>query len=228
MERKIVDFRCVWGMEKVSLLVAKYVQGGLYIGLAALTEDGEEPFCDMTVNLDGCRIGKNEAFINADMARDLLGFIREQELGEVLPLKERSGYCEYSLVRFDMDRLREFDPDGVREYLGMVSGNAPEGEKNMCLPDIVLLEKPGTEGLTRTEAMDLFDMLAENEACPLEIENPCGGSCAMGFITPAAAGKLGHDYSGLAESVGELMVNAALESPDLFHEFRGLKIYLGR
>lgn len=35
--------------------------------------------------------------------------------------------------------------------------------------DIVLREKPGNEGLTRNDVIDLFDILSDTEAYPIEI-----------------------------------------------------------
>ena len=44
----------------------------LYIGMITHTEDGEEPFADMTVNLPGYSLDPGEAFISGDISKDLL------------------------------------------------------------------------------------------------------------------------------------------------------------
>ena len=38
-------------------------------------------------------------------------------VGVLLPEEGFSGYCTYAKVAFDMERLREFDPKGMEEYL---------------------------------------------------------------------------------------------------------------
>ena len=54
----------------------------LYIGMITHTEDGAEPFADMTVNLPGYSLDPGEAFISGDISKDLLRFIKENKLGE--------------------------------------------------------------------------------------------------------------------------------------------------
>ena len=57
----------------------------------------------------------------------------------------------------------------------------------MAKYDIALLEKPGEDGLTRTEIEMLLDKLDTKpnplSVYPIEIENSAGESSAMGFIT---------------------------------------------
>lgn len=116
MEKR-VPFKWEFGDVEVSLWVSQYVQGDrLYIGLIVHDKDGAEPFCDMTVNLPHYPLRKNESFISHEMSTDLLRFIDENNLGVVQPRVGRSGFCEYALVEFNLDRLREFDPRGVENF----------------------------------------------------------------------------------------------------------------
>lgn len=94
--------------------------------------------------------------------------------------------------------------------------------------DIVLIEKPIEEGLTRTNCMDMFDMLKGIEAYPIEIENPCGISLAMGFIGQAAADRINYDYKDLFDYLKSILADMELESEDDCYEFQNLDIYLGR
>ena len=96
--------------------------------------------------------------------------------------------------------------------------------------DIVLKEKEAEYGLTRSEALDMFDMLNENEAFPLEIlakEHEC---LAMGWITPKAADKIYFDYeaSGLNTFVANILDDMENESDDCQYSFKGLSIWLSR
>ena len=59
----------------------------------------------------------NEAYISGSFSREKLHFIKKHELGVLLPEEGFSGYCTYAKVAFDMERLREFDPKGMEEYL---------------------------------------------------------------------------------------------------------------
>ncbi len=116
-EKKTVPFKWELGEEKVSLEVGSYAYGDrLYIGVICHSEDGPEPFSDMTVNLPAYSLEPNEAFINGDISKDLLAFIKENKLGKVLPYKLQSGYGRYSVVAFNLDKLREFDAKGVDEF----------------------------------------------------------------------------------------------------------------
>lgn len=94
--------------------------------------------------------------------------------------------------------------------------------------DIVLLEKPEEEGLTITDIQDLYALLNDTEAYPIEIENFNGGSIAMGFIIPAAADRIDFEYDKLKEFIGNILADMTLESPAHQYEFEGLSVYLTR
>ena len=116
-EEKKVPFKWEYGEETISLQLGMYANNQrLYIGMITHTEDGAEPFADMTVNLPGYSLGPGEAFISGDISKDLLRFIKENKLGKVLPYQVRSGYGKYSAVAFDLEKLKAFDPKGVAEF----------------------------------------------------------------------------------------------------------------
>ena len=116
-EEKKVPFKWEYGEETISLQLGMYANNQrLYIGMITHTEDGEEPFADMTVNLPGYSLDPGEAFISGDISKDLLRFIKENKLGKVLPYQVQSGYGKYSAVAFDLEKLKAFDPKGVAEF----------------------------------------------------------------------------------------------------------------
>ena len=85
-EEKKVPFKWEYGEETISLQLGMYANNQrLYIGMITHTEDGAEPFADMTVNLPGYSLDPGEAFISGDISKDLLRFIKENKLGKVLP-----------------------------------------------------------------------------------------------------------------------------------------------
>ena len=110
-EEKKVPFKWEYGEETISLQLGMYANNQrLYIGMITHTEDGAEPFADMTVNLPGYSLDPGEAFISGDISKDLLRFIKENKLGKVLPYQVQSGYGKYSAVAFDLEKLKAFDP----------------------------------------------------------------------------------------------------------------------
>lgn len=116
-EVKKVPFKWELGEETISLEVGQYAYDNrLYIGITGHKEDGPHSFADMTVNIPAYSLEPNEAFISGDISRDLLRFIKENKLGKVLPYKVRSEYGQYSVVAFDLEKLKEFDPKGVAEF----------------------------------------------------------------------------------------------------------------
>ena len=51
-----------------------------------------------------------------------LSFIRKYKLGEVLQRVGHSGFCDYRLVRFDLEKLAEYDREGVKKFLAEQEG----------------------------------------------------------------------------------------------------------
>ena len=97
--------------------------------------------------------------------------------------------------------------------------------------EIVLIEKPGCEGLSKSEVMDLYDMLSSHEAFPFEIGDINGNSTAMGFITPQAARELDYEYSQESELgyfISEILDDMEKESDDCTYIFKDLRIWMSR
>ena len=86
----------------------------------------------MTVNLPAYSLEPGQAFISGDISKDLLRFIRENKLVKVLPYKVHSGFGTYSVVSFDLNKLKEFDPKGVAEFKKAwnISDKKPVRKKN--------------------------------------------------------------------------------------------------
>lgn len=94
--------------------------------------------------------------------------------------------------------------------------------------DIVLLEKPDTDGLTKANCMDLYDMLKESEAYPIEIPNFNNNSMVIGFITPTAAEELKYEYEKLTQYIQQILGDIALENEMGYYTWQQLDIYLSR
>lgn len=113
---KTLNLRSQFGEEYVvSLEINTYLNNGcLYIGLV---EQGEypEPYGDLTVNLSG-KAPDYCGYVDLNNMPELEKFIAENDLGEFTGLTQRSGFCEYPLYLFNVDKLRELCPDGMQAY----------------------------------------------------------------------------------------------------------------
>ena len=85
------------------------------LGIYAYTR--KEAYGMVTINLSGLSVNKNEEFIESNTKDSGL----EQKLideGIIKKVKRTVKYNmgKYDLVVFDMEKLKEFDPSGVKEY----------------------------------------------------------------------------------------------------------------
>lgn len=70
------------------------------------TEDGE-PFCNLTVNImDGVAEGEYQ-YVDTNNCPWALDFIESNNLGYSTGIVGYSGYCEYPLVKFNLENIRE-------------------------------------------------------------------------------------------------------------------------
>lgn len=95
---------------------------------------------------------------------------------------------------------------------------------------LVLHEKPICDGMTRTEAIDLIDMLGDHEFLPIEIEAKFHESIAVGFITMEFADKLNFDYevSNLNAFIANILNDMDNEHDGCIYTFKDCNIWLTR
>lgn len=117
-EEKILDYNWEFGKEKVRLSIDAYTSGGtIFIGLESCDENGIwEEFGDLTVNLPHEYTEPDEAFISNFGSKDKIRFIEENGLGRKMRGEGHSGFCTYAKVAFDLERLRELDPEGMERF----------------------------------------------------------------------------------------------------------------
>lgn len=116
-EIKTLGYDWEYGHEELALEVAAYAYGNrLYIGLLHQEEGQMESFANLTVNLPYSEAEINEAYIEDFASKSKLAFIKKHKLGKILPEMGFSGYVRYAKVAFDLERLAEFDPEGVERF----------------------------------------------------------------------------------------------------------------
>ena len=140
--------------------------------------------------------------------------------------------CNYSAITFlDWDGF-EGTRVGVsvdNAFYGVFDYNKNQFESNY---ELVLLEKPGTEGLSAEECKSLIDIKLKSidGIYPIELEAYEHECSAMGFITSEAANKVDYDYesSGLHQFIASILDDMGNESKTCEYEFKGIRIWLSR
>lgn len=122
MDIKSVPFHSSFGEHELTVTVCSYAQNGrLAVSLLCKVDDFWEPYAFLTVNLPKEPLQANEAFIkDFDENTGLLDFVLKNQLGTLCPDRGRSGRCTYPKIAFDIEKLREFDPEGTEKYLHKV------------------------------------------------------------------------------------------------------------
>lgn len=116
-EQPILGYDWEMGHEEIKLEIGTYYTGkGLYIGMLAKEDGVWESFSDLTVNLPFERSDVHEAFIQDFGSKEKLKFIQKHKLGKILSERGHSGFCTYAKVAFDLKRLEELDPEGMKRF----------------------------------------------------------------------------------------------------------------
>lgn len=116
-EQPILGYDWEMGHEEIKLEIGTYYAGkGLYIGMLAKEDGVWESFSDLTINLPFERSDVHEAFIQDFGSKEKLKFIQKHKLGKILSERGHSGFCTYAKVAFDLKRLEELDPEGMKRF----------------------------------------------------------------------------------------------------------------
>lgn len=70
------------------------------------TTDGE-PFCNLTVNITDGVAGEEYQYVDTNNCPWALDFIKSNDLGTPTGIVGYSGFCEYPLVKFNLDKIKE-------------------------------------------------------------------------------------------------------------------------
>lgn len=127
---KQLDMRSSFlGEVTLELKINSYMNNNrMYIGLVQVDEGVPEHFADLTVNInapcpDYC------GYVDTNNCPDLEEFIKKHNLGEFTGIVGSSGFCNYPLYMFHVDKLRKVAPDDMEHFERTVMGFVPEREK---------------------------------------------------------------------------------------------------
>ena len=109
--KKVLKFKD----NELFLQVSQYRNNG---NLAILAYTREEPYGDITINLSGFSVDKGEGFIDALTKDSGLEekLIKEGIIKEVMTTVNYN-MGKYDFVVFDTEKLKEYDPVGMEQYL---------------------------------------------------------------------------------------------------------------
>lgn len=130
MEReKLIYHSKYTGDSEVQLDIQTYQNNGrIFIGLITDEEGYPEPFADMTVNIDA-PAPNYCGYLDTNNLSNVERFVCENDLGEFTGLTGRSGFCEYPLYLFNVDKLRELCPEQMAAYEHSIGVTGKEQEK---------------------------------------------------------------------------------------------------
>lgn len=100
------------GEESVTLRVTEY-QNNKSLAISLMCYEG--PYATITVNLpdrQSACLRKNYAFVDTNNCPWAPEFIEKYDLGLDTGLVGYSGYCEYPLYEFNLDKLKQIEADG--------------------------------------------------------------------------------------------------------------------
>ena len=125
---KQMTYESKWGEVTVELTMSRYAGSG-NIFLELVSTDGEylEPYGNITVNL--VDVPKYCGYIDTNNMPEMEKFIKDNDLGEFTGFTLRSGFCEYPLYVFNVDKLRELCPEQMEKYENSIGSSKEKQEE---------------------------------------------------------------------------------------------------
>ncbi len=109
MEKLVLQTNLPYGPKEVEvrLVVNSDVdRSKLYLALWCFEDGYWEPYCDLTICLDG-EVPADCAYVDTNNLPSAEQFIVENRLGTFTHMVVRSGRCTYPLYHFNMERIKE-------------------------------------------------------------------------------------------------------------------------
>lgn len=112
---KKMKYESKWGDEMVELTMSQYAgSGNLFLELINTEGEYPEPYGNITVNLG--EVPKYCGYIDTNNMPEIEKFIADNDLGDFTGLTLQSGFCEYPLYVFNVDKLRVLCPEQMEKY----------------------------------------------------------------------------------------------------------------
>lgn len=112
---KKMKYESKWGDETVELTMSQYAgSGNLFLELINTEGEYPEPYGNITVNLG--EVPKYCGYIDTNNMPEMEKFIADNDLGDFTGLTLQSGFCEYPLYVFNVDKLRVLCPEQMEKY----------------------------------------------------------------------------------------------------------------
>ncbi len=114
MKKKInfIPFECEFCTADIALAKLSYSRGG-NLAVIAYEADGDclEPFATLTVNLAewAYLLQRNQAFVDTNNCPGIDRWLTRHGIATPTGLNAYSGYCEYPMMTFNLDRLNSKD-----------------------------------------------------------------------------------------------------------------------
>lgn len=102
--------------KNIQLKILNYATNGRLAIL--LYTDDDNYYGDLTINLsDFILMGFDEAFISADLDDKFIDILKRKNIIEESYGKRKYNMGHYEHVRFNLDKLKEYDPEGLEKSL---------------------------------------------------------------------------------------------------------------
>ena len=100
--------------DNLYLTIASYQNNNrIYIGV----ETEEKLYADVTINLsDMYLLDDDYIFVNDAMSKDLRNFLEEKNIIGEIYMTIQYNMGRYDMAKVDFDILKEYDPNGFKEY----------------------------------------------------------------------------------------------------------------
>lgn len=100
--------------DNLYLTVASYQNNKrIYVGV----DTEEESYANLTINLTDLMIPDEDyIFVNGDMTRDLRNFLEEKGIISESIETYQYNMGKYDMVQVDFDLLKQYDPDGFKDF----------------------------------------------------------------------------------------------------------------
>ena len=89
----------------------RYTNNNLALELVCETEFGDEPYAIITTNF-GEKLLDGYAYVDTNNCKWVKDFIEQNNLGIDTKNMKQSGWCEYPLYKFNLEKIKDYNNGG--------------------------------------------------------------------------------------------------------------------